>query len=393
MDVFLHIPKASGTTIRTVISREYGTVATAYYEPETESFEHRDDPETYLRARLSDGNLRLITGHMRYGIHEFLRQPCRYFSMVRDPIERAISEYFYAFAYPLHRYRDQIVTGGMSFADFLVAEALPSSGAMSHFLGGMFKGLHGLADAALFHLRQGIVTVGTSERFDESMLLIARDFGWRPPLYLRRNVTQLENDVRDRRLEAREEARGLLRAQFTGDYQVYDAADELLSQRIFDLGGPFRRALENYRELQDALAHYENPKIFDEYNLEQDDELPRAAEALRDSAPYRELAQYLLEDPVRPEDRRSFVGYFDGRSPRAFAGWAMDLWRPTPITVTLRHRDEVIATALCDIPRPDVAANGFPATPCGFCFHLDPPAEDINEFTICFEDSAVRLKS
>jgi hypothetical protein len=391
MDVFLHIPKASGTTIRTIISREYGAASTAYYEPETENFEHRVAPEAYLRARIAEGNVRLITGHLRYGIHEFLRQPCRYFSMVRDPGERALSDYFYAFAYPSHRYRDQIVSGGMKFIDFLAAEAVPAAAAICHFLGGQFAGLNGGAEAALFHLRRGIVTVGTSERFDESMLLIARDLGWRPPLYLPRNVTRLNDVMRDRRRRTAAEARDLLRAQFASDYEVYAAADELLSQRIFYLGNRFRLAFDNYRELQEALSRYGNPKAYDEYNLEQDDLLPRGAEVLRDSAPYRSLAEYLLLDPVRPDDRHNFVGYFDGRSPRIMGGWAMDLSRPTPITVTLRYHDRVVATKLCDIPRTDVVASGFPGIPCGFRFELDPPAEDLSGFTVCFENSLIQL--
>jgi hypothetical protein len=393
MDVFLHIPKASGTTIRTIISREYGAAATAYYEPETENYEHHDSPEAYLSTRLAEGNVRLITGHMRYGVHEFLRQPCRYFSMVRDPVERALSEYFYAFSYPSHRYRDQIVSGHMAFADFLAAESMPPAEAMSRFLGGWFVGLHSSYEAALYHLRHGIATVGTSERFDESMLLIARDFGWRPPLYLPRNVTRLDGETHDRRRRAREEARVFLRARFAGDYQVYDAADDLLSKRIAILGTAFDRALGNYRELQEALTRYDNPLKFDEYNLEQDDDLPSEAAGLYDSAPYRALAEYLRSEPVQPKERRSFVGYFDGRSHSVLGGWAMDMSRSTPITVTLRHHNKVIETRVCDIPRPDVATTGFPATACGFRFHLDPPADDLGGFSVCFEDSFVRLQS
>jgi hypothetical protein len=68
MDVFLHIPKAAGTTIRTIISREYGVAETAFCELGTETFEHRDAPQAYLQARLAQGNVRLITGHLRFGI-------------------------------------------------------------------------------------------------------------------------------------------------------------------------------------------------------------------------------------------------------------------------------------------------------------------------------------
>ena len=63
----------------------------------------------------------------------------------------------------------------MRFVDFLAAETVSPAAATCYFLGGLFAGLNGAAEAALFHVRQGIVTVGTSERFDKSMLLIARD--------------------------------------------------------------------------------------------------------------------------------------------------------------------------------------------------------------------------
>lgn len=391
MDVFLHIPKASGTTIRTIISREYGAAGTVYYEPESEHFAHRDDPESFLRTRLADPEVRLITGHLRYGIHEFLRKPCRYFSMVRDPIERALSEYFYAFAYPTHRYREQIISGGMSFVDFLGAETPPATGVISHFLSGWFRGQHSSAEVARFHLQNCLMTVGISERFDESLLLIARDLGWRPPLYLLRNVTRLDENVRERRRRASEDAKANVRGQFAGDYLVYEEANRMLTSRIDALGDGFQQALENYKELQEALVQHDNPLIFDEYNLEQDDDLPSSANILRHSTPYLALADYLRQGPAKPADRRCFVGYFDGRASTVVAGWAMDMSRSTPITVTLRRRTEVIARTLCNIPRPDVVASGFPETPCGFRFILSDSINDWSDIAVFFEDSNVRL--
>ena len=391
MDVFLHIPKASGTTIRTILSREYGASKIAYYEPETEHSEHHASPEIYLASRLAKGDVRLITGHLRYGIHEFLRRPCRYFSMLRDPIDRAISEYFYAFSYPLHRYRDLIVSGAMSFVDFIETEPETIAGTITHFLAGWSKGLHSPYEAALHRLRHGLLTVGTSERFDESILLMAKRLGWQPPLYCPRNVTKLDGQAREHRQQVRNEAKSLLRPYFSADYQVYDAADALISKQVLALGANFSRALEDYTELQQALAKLENPLVFDEYNLEQDDELPADTARLYDSAPYRALKDYLQSDPSRADERQNLIGYFDGRTPSDLTGWAMDLSRSTPITVTLRMNDKILDTRLCDIPRPDVATAGFPSTPCGFHFPLNPPIHDLNGLTICFEDSFIQL--
>ena len=41
---------------------------------------------------------------------------------------------------------------------------------------------------SLGHLRERFAVVGTSDRFDESLLLMAKRLGWRLPYYARQNV-------------------------------------------------------------------------------------------------------------------------------------------------------------------------------------------------------------
>ncbi len=392
MDDFLHIPKASGTTIRTVISREYGVGSTFYYEPESSLFPDRKTPEIYLRSRLSQGHVRLITGHMRYGVHRALHRPARYFTMLRDPIERTLSDYFYAYAYPLHRFRNEIVDGHMGFADFLNVEGVSPALATTYFVGGEFEGLHDPLESALFNLNNCFVSIGTSERFDESILLIARDLGWRPPLYLRRNVTRMDDKLRDQRRQVREAARESLGEFFASDYQLYHAADELLSTRVHGLGARFQQALGNYSELQDALAQLDTGDVSDTYTLEGEDaRLPAAAAQLLESAPYRSLVEYLLESPAQATDRTSLVGFLEVRSATIVAGWATDMARPEPVSVTLYDGDRALASATCDRPRADVAAAGYPAAACGFRFDLNGPNNDPDRLAVCFGDTPVRL--
>ncbi len=392
MDVFLHIPKASGTTVRTIISREYGVGSTFYYEPESTLFPDRKTPEAYLRSRVSQGDVRLITGHMRYGVHRALHKPARYFTVLRDPVERTLSDYFYAYVYPLHRFRNEIVDGHMGFADFLNAEGVSPALATTYFLSGEFEGLHDPLEAGLFNLNNCFVSIGTSERFDESILVIARDLGWRPPLCLRRNVARLDDKLRDQRRQVREAARGALSEFFASDYQLYHAADEILSARIRGLGAQFKQALANYRELQDALARLDTGDISDTYTLAGEDaQLPAAAAQLLDSAPYRSLAEYLRESPVQATDRTSFVGFLELRTSTAVAGWAMDLARSAPINVTLYSGDRAIASMTCDRARPDVAAAGYPSATCGFNFAVNAPVNDPDQLAVCFGDTPVRL--
>jgi hypothetical protein len=391
MDVFLHIPKASGTTVRTIISREYGFASTFYYEPESALFPDRKTPEAYLRSRVNQGGVRLITGHMRYGVHRALHQPCRYFTILRDPIDRTLSDYFYAHVYPLHRFREEIVSGSMSFADFLSVQGVSPALAMTYFLAGEFEGLNDPLEAALFNVKNCFVSVGTSERFDESILLIARDLGWRPPLYLRRNVARLDNGVRDHRRQVDEEARGSLSSYFGSDYEVYTAADELLSDRVHELGERFQKALEDYQELQEALARLDTGSTSDTYTLDQDAPLPAAAADLLESAPYRALAEYLIEAPAKDTDRSNLVGFLEARSATGVGGWAMDLSRSEPMKVTVYKSGRPIATVTCDRQRPDVAAAGYPSDICGFNLQLDAPVDDPEELLVCFADTPVQL--
>jgi hypothetical protein len=340
---------------------------------------------------VSQADIRLVTGHMRYGMHRALRRPCRYFTMLRDPVDRTISEYFYAYVYPSHSFREEIVIGSMSFADFLSAQGVSPAGAMTYLLSGEFEGLHDRLEAALFNLKNCFVSVGTSERFDESILLIARYLNWRPPLYVRRNVARLDDDVRGRRRHVVEEARESLSDYFISDYEVYVAADELLSDRVRDLGERFQKALEDYRELQEALARLDTGNISDTYTLDEDAPLPTAAADLLESTPYRALAEYLNEAPAKDIDRSSFVGFLEARSPTRVAGWAMDLARSEPIHVTVYQSGYPIGRATCDRQRPDVAAAGYPTDICGFNLQLDYAAGDLEQLTVCFADAPVQL--
>src|SRR5438045_9763500 len=55
--------------------------------------------------RLPDGRrrrLRVVRGHLFYGIHEFLPQGATYITMLRDPVARLLSTYYFILRRPLH---------------------------------------------------------------------------------------------------------------------------------------------------------------------------------------------------------------------------------------------------------------------------------------------------
>jgi len=43
-----------------------------------------------------------IQGHMSYGLHEYLKPPAGYITMLREPVKRAISDYAFVSSNPYH---------------------------------------------------------------------------------------------------------------------------------------------------------------------------------------------------------------------------------------------------------------------------------------------------
>jgi len=88
--LFLHIPKCAGTAVARQLARSPGAirVETLYAE--------RLDPrwiEADLAPRIAD--IDVVFGHFWFGIHRYLPRPVRYVTVLRDPFEQVLSQYFF----------------------------------------------------------------------------------------------------------------------------------------------------------------------------------------------------------------------------------------------------------------------------------------------------------
>ena len=94
--IFLHIPKAAGSTLNRLIEWEY---------PLSEMYSI--DPAFYRWSwrhlhRLSEKRLkriRMFKGHMWFGLHTILPQPATYITVLRDPVERVLSSFYFMRTY------------------------------------------------------------------------------------------------------------------------------------------------------------------------------------------------------------------------------------------------------------------------------------------------------
>lgn len=87
--------------------------------------------------------------------------------------------------------------------------------------------------------------VGLTERFDESILLLQRAFGWRRPFYEKKNV----GAVRRQKDELPAATRDLIARHNALDLELYEFARDRFEKSIAQLGANFPSDLRRFRRM------------------------------------------------------------------------------------------------------------------------------------------------
>jgi hypothetical protein len=181
MLVFVHIPKTAGTTLHKVISHQY---------PAREILIHHDSDGPPAPLAKSPA---VVMGHLSVGLHR-LHAGVRYITCLREPVARLVSHYHHGLNDPSHYLHEAIRRERLDLAGY-VASGLSGelSNGMTRMLAGIEDFHHGTIDRSTLELAKRNIedhfeAVLLSERFDEGLLLLAADLGWKTPYYLRRKV-------------------------------------------------------------------------------------------------------------------------------------------------------------------------------------------------------------
>jgi len=232
--IFLHIVKTAGTTVHQIIDRHYQPDEMYWIGTKGYTFEHFTSLSEADRAKI-----RLLRGHMVFGLHEFLPGPLTYFTLLRDPVERVISYYYYIRRTPQHYCYDLISSNDMSLKEFIEnkADILTLNGQTRVLAGGKWHAecTEGAVEAAKRNLQEHFAIVGLAERFDETLHLLKKAFNWQNLRYTRQNVT-VNRPRRDELAPATLDA--IIKAnQF--DIELYQYATELFEEKIRQQGPLF----------------------------------------------------------------------------------------------------------------------------------------------------------
>lgn len=193
--IFLHLPKAAGTTLHQIIERQYpAETSYTFGASATDSVAaFKALPEEKRHA------IRVLKGHMGFGLHTYLREPYTYITFVRHPVSRYISYYHHVLRSPVHYlYEEKRMPRHISLEAFVRGQfTIELNNGQTRLLAGE-DGLWqetpfgewppDMLARAKANLDAFFSVVGVAERFDESLLLLQRRLGWRNLFYARENV-------------------------------------------------------------------------------------------------------------------------------------------------------------------------------------------------------------
>jgi hypothetical protein len=246
--IFLHIPKAAGTTLNRIMERQFEPTAifTIDGSRTQESIE-----EFKKLPKAQREKIRVLRGHMHFGLHEHLPQPSTYITILRDPVDRTISNYYFVLRNPNHRLHYEVKSRHMTLKDYVSSRVNPQlDNGQTRLLSGVEGRAFGecsteMLEIAKKNLEEFFSIVGLVERFDETLILLKRAFGWRIPFYIKENITRsrpIKGDILKLTLNLIEEYNEL-------DIDLYRYATEMFEELLNQQTSSYERELKAFKLL------------------------------------------------------------------------------------------------------------------------------------------------
>lgn len=236
--IFLHVQKTGGTTLHRILERQYPEDQIYSFDAWNHTFEHFTNLSEGERSRI-----RLLRGHMVFGMHEYVPNPSTYFTLLRDPVDRVISYYYHVLRDHNHHWHDFVVSNDVGLRAFVESgKDIGMSDFQTRVLAGgrwhnspYGKCPREAVKVAQRHLQDHFSVVGLLRRFDETLLMLGKASGWQDLCYVRRNVTRQRPDKRDL-------PRGTLKAIVNAnrrDIELYSRVSEYLVHEVRKRGPVF----------------------------------------------------------------------------------------------------------------------------------------------------------
>ncbi len=185
--LFVHIPKTAGTSFALILAKRFkGLRKLQFYSPKARKKYPLLSPEEKNTYDLS-------YGHIPFMGNQGLERGIEYFTFLRNPRERLLSQYKHIKGDGNHIIKKQINVDEYSLKDFLKTGIVRNfDNLMTRYLcGNLTKNYLEInkedLELAIKNFDENFNIFGLTEKFDESLVLLSDYMNWPPLLYVREN--------------------------------------------------------------------------------------------------------------------------------------------------------------------------------------------------------------
>jgi galactose-3-O-sulfotransferase len=198
--IFLHIGKTAGMTLRMILNRHFApsdimVLRNRDLTPRAHRLRREETVRHFAHLPESDRRrARLIEGHTIFGLHEVVPRPSTYITLLRNPIALTISQYNFVARKPRHWLHEDVAATDMTLDAYVRSGiSLETDNSQTRALSGDTNTPFGACSEQMLEIAKSNVekhfsVVGLTERFDETLLLLRRAFGWSKLYYVQANV-------------------------------------------------------------------------------------------------------------------------------------------------------------------------------------------------------------
>jgi hypothetical protein len=252
--IFLHIPKAGGSTLHRIIEKQYEpstifTIPSFYSSKE----EFRQAAEFQLKE------IKVLKGHMFFGLPDVLPNPSTYITLLRDPVERIISHYYYVLRTPIHYLYKDVKAKNMSLKEYACSGlSVELDNGQTRLISGFNFLDHSqpasqeMLEVAKQNLKSQFAVVGIVEDFNKTLMLLKKEFGWKMPFYVKENTTK--NRLLKERVS--KETLDVIKKHNELDIELYRYAKDIFEDLVNQQDASFEREIKVFNLLNGVYQTY-----------------------------------------------------------------------------------------------------------------------------------------
>jgi hypothetical protein len=248
--IFLHIPKTAGTSFNTALSWQYWGKPS--YWIDTLDFQAEGFMQLPLQRR---AKLRLLRGHMEFGLHEMFPQPAVYTTFIREPVARLFS--YWQNQQNTARHHPEATHSWLEAARTMTFEQYIAFGKDINLDNNQVRRISGMnapfgecnrmmLEKARSNMAKYFPVIGLTNRFDESLALMHRALGWKRPLFY--SVAKVGENQKNRSDPSESLVKDIRRLNEL-DAELYTFAQERFENSVKDANGWIETDVQQIRRL------------------------------------------------------------------------------------------------------------------------------------------------